>query len=160
MRGRAATISARISSVTFMTSKSAETAAVTGLAAARAADGLEDLDVVALGQPDVLAGHARRSPAGVAHPPREALRDHAVDRRRDEVGLDAHVDEPHRRARRVVGVQRGEHEVAGERGVDRDVGALAVADLADHDDVGVGAHDGAQTGGEGQSGCARRPGSG
>ncbi len=44
----------------------------------------------------------------------------------------------------VVGVQRGEHQVPGERGLDRDLRGLAVADLADHDHVGVGAHDRAQ----------------
>ena len=44
----------------------------------------------------------------------------------------------------VVRVQRREDEVAGERGLDRDLGRLGVADLADHDDVGVLAEDGAQ----------------
>ena len=53
--------------------------------------------------------------------------------------------------RRVVGVQRGEHEVAGERRLDRDLRGLAVADLADHDDVGVGAHHRAQARGERQA---------
>ena len=42
---------------------------------------------------------------------------------------------------RVVRVERREHQVAGERGVDGDVGRLEVADLADHDHVGVLAHD-------------------
>ena len=49
---------------------------------------------------------------------------------------------------RVVGVQRREHEVAGERRLDRDLRGLAVADLADHDHVGVGADHRAQPGGE------------
>jgi hypothetical protein len=39
-------------------------------------------------------------------------------------------------------VQRGEHQVAGERGLDADRGGLLVAHLADHDDVGVGAQKG------------------
>ena len=34
-------------------------------------------------------------------------------------------------------MQRREHHVARERRVDRDLGRLAVADFADHDDVGV-----------------------
>ena len=34
--------------------------------------------------------------------------------------------------------------MAGERGLDRDLRGLQVADLADHDDVGVLAQDGAQ----------------
>ncbi len=44
----------------------------------------------------------------------------------------------------VVGVDRGQHQVAGERGLHRDLGGLAVADLADHDLVGVVAQDRAQ----------------
>ncbi len=52
---------------------------------------------------------------------------------------------------RVVGVQGGEHQVAGQRGLDGDLGGLVVADLADHDDVGVLAQEGAQRGGEGQA---------
>jgi len=38
---------------------------------------------------------------------------------------------------RVVGVQGGEDEVAGQGGLDGDLGGLEVADLADHDDVRV-----------------------
>ena len=37
----------------------------------------------------------------------------------------------------VVGVDRREHEVAGQGGAEADLGGLLVADLADHDDVGV-----------------------
>ena len=42
------------------------------------------------------------------------------------------------------------HQVAGQRGLDGDLGRLAVADLADQDDVGVLAQDRAQAGGERQ----------
>ena len=52
---------------------------------------------------------------------------------------------------RVVGVQRREHEVAGERGLDRDLGGLEVADLADHDDVRVLPQERAQRGREVQA---------
>src|SRR5690606_36481646 len=41
----------------------------------------------------------------------------------------------------IVGVQRRQHQVAGERGLDRDARGLQVAHLADHDDVRVLAHD-------------------
>ena len=58
------------------------------------------------------------------------------------------------RARGVVGVQRGEHHVAGQRRLDRDPRRLRVADLADHHDVGVGAQDRAQPGGEVEPGLA------
>ena len=44
-----------------------------------------------------------------------------------------------------------EHEVARERRLDGDLRRLAVADLADHDDVGVGTHHRAQAGGERQA---------
>ena len=81
---------------------------------------------------------------------RETLGEDAVDGRRDEVRLDAHLDQPCRRRGRAVGVQRRQHEVAGEGGLDRDPRALAVAHLADHDDVRIGAHDRAQPGLEGQ----------
>ena len=54
--------------------------------------------------------------------------------------------------RRVVGVQGREHEVTGERGLDGDLRGLVVADLTDEHDVGVGAQDRAQRGGEGQPG--------
>ena len=64
--------------------------------------------------------------AELAHQP---LRHHAVDGGGDQEGLDAHVDQPPERAGGVAGVQGGEHHVAGERGLDRDVGGLAVADL-------------------------------
>jgi hypothetical protein len=37
----------------------------------------------------------------------------------------------------VVGVERREHEVARERGVDGDLDGLLVADLADHDHVRI-----------------------
>ena len=46
--------------------------------------------------------------------------------------------------RRIVGVQRREHEVAGLRGLHRDLRGLRVADLADQDDVGILPQDRAQ----------------
>jgi hypothetical protein len=54
-----------------------------------------------------------------------------------------HVDD-------VVGVDGGEHQVAGQRRVDRDLRGLVVADFADHDLVGVVAQDRAQPAREGQ----------
>ena len=41
-------------------------------------------------------------------------------------------------------MERREDEVPGQRGLDGDLGGLAVTDLADHDHVGVGAHHRAQ----------------
>ena len=45
--------------------------------------------------------------------------------------------------RRVVGVQRAEHEVAGHGGADGDIGGFRVADLAHEQDVDVLAQRGA-----------------
>ena len=47
-------------------------------------------------------------------------------------------------------MQRGEHQVAGQRGLDRHFGGFQVADLADHDDVGVLPQQRAQAVGESQ----------
>ena len=41
--------------------------------------------------------------------------------------------------------------MAGQRRLDGDLGGLGVADFADHDDVGILAHDRAQAVGEGQT---------
>ena len=53
--------------------------------------------------------------------------------------------------RRVVRVQRREHHVARERRLQRDLRGLGVADLADHDDVGVLPQDVAQRLGEAEA---------
>ena len=44
-----------------------------------------------------------------------------------------------------------QHEMPGERRLDRDLGRLDIADLADHDHVRVGADHRAQPGGEGEA---------
>jgi hypothetical protein len=67
----------------------------------------------------------------------QALRANQVDRARHQERLDAHVHQAADRARRVVGVQRRQHQVPGQRRLDRDLRRLEVADLADQDDVGV-----------------------
>ena len=51
----------------------------------------------------------------------------------------------------VVGVQRAEHQVAGERGLDRVFGRFQIADFADEHDVRVVTQNGAQRGGERQA---------
>ena len=58
-------------------------------------------------------------------------------RRADEVRLDAEVEQTRDRARRIVRVQRAEHQVAGERRLRRELGGFRVADFADHHDVRV-----------------------
>ena len=91
-----------------------------------------------------LLGRPHRPRALVAGPAHEALGEQAHERRRDEERLDPHVDEARDAAGGVVRVDGREHEVTGERRGDRDLGRLAIADLADHDDVGIVAQERAQ----------------
>src|SRR5690606_20462727 len=62
--------------------------------------------------------------------------------------LQPHVQQTGYRLRRRVGVQRGEHHVPRERGLDRDTTCLQVADLSHHDDVGVLTEERLQRGGK------------
>ena len=108
-----------------------------------AAAGLEDLEACRSSRAAVPASSSacsstsHRLLAVRADLAREALGEDEVDRGGDQERLDAHVEQAGDGRRGVVGVQRGEHQVAGERGLDRDLRGLEVADLADHDDVGV-----------------------
>src|SRR5438270_2443269 len=88
--------------------------------------------------------------AVTAQPPRQALRNDETHRGGDGVGLDPHVDDAGEGLRRIVRVQRGQHQVAGLRRLDGDLGRLEVADLAHHDDVRVLAEEGAHGRGESQ----------
>src|SRR5918994_3025491 len=113
-------------------------ALVAGAAAAAAAHGLVRLEVEGHVEPGLLErrdaqhGPALAVRAELAHEP---LGDDTHDRRGAQERLDVHFGEARDRRRRVVRVQRRQHEVAGERRLDRDLGRLAVADLADHDHV-------------------------
>ena len=79
----------------------------------------------------------------------QALRDDADETRRQQEGLDAHVAQSRDGADRGVGVQRRQHQVAGERGLHGDLRGFEVADFADHHHVRVLAQDGAQAAREG-----------
>jgi hypothetical protein len=85
--------------------------------------------------------------AQLAH---QALGQYAQQRGTQQEGLHAHVGQAGDGAGRVVGVQRGQHQVAGQRGLDGDLRGFEVADFADHDHVRVLAQDGAQGLGKGQ----------
>ena len=69
-----------------------------------------------------------------AHQP---LGHHRFDRAGDQERLDAHIDQPRVGPGGVVGVQRAEHQVAGERRLDGVLGRFQIADFADQDDVRV-----------------------
>src|SRR5690606_5542973 len=81
-------------------------------------------------------------------PAHQALGEDAVDGGGEQVVLHAHVQQAGDAAGRIVGVQRGQHQVAGQRGLDGDARGFQVAHLADHDDVRILAHDAAQRVGE------------
>ena len=86
----------------------------------------------------------------LADHPHQPLRQNAIQRRNEIVGLDAHVQEAADHVDHVVGVDGSENQVAGQRGVDGDLRCLRVADLAHHDLVRIVAQDGAQAAGERQ----------
>ena len=83
-------------------------------------------------------------------PPDEALGEDAAQARGEQVGLDAHVDETHHGGRRVVRVEGGEDEVAGQRGAHGDLRGLRVARLAHEHHVGILPEDVSETVGERQ----------
>src|SRR5438128_1263460 len=131
----------------------AAAAAVTGVVALLAARGL--VEHAAAGVAHLLRREANlfqflrsgevRHAAVLAENAHQTLRQHAHQRGSDEERLDAHVDETRDRAGRVVGVDGGEDEVAGERRLNRNFRRLQVADLADHDHVRVLSQKASQT---------------
>src|SRR5262245_4467378 len=72
--------------------------------------------------------------ADVSHQP---LGHDALDGARHQKRLHAHIDQTRESARGIVGVQRAEHPVAGERRLNGVLGCLQVADFADQDDIGI-----------------------
>ncbi len=132
-------------------------AAITGAAAALAAAGfvitspaLKPITAKRGSLVESCGRQAARHLAAIAQHPHQALRDHGAQRRLQQKALDAEIDQPRHGGRRGIGMQRGQHEMAGQRGMDRNMRGLGVAHLADHDDVGVLTDEGAHRGGEGQ----------
>ncbi len=74
----------------------------------------------------------------------QALSQNGFDGGRDHERRDPHVLQTRDRAGRVVGVQRAEDEVAGQRGLHGDFGRLQVANLTHQDPVGILPQDGPQ----------------
>ena len=76
-------------------------------------------------------------PAAGTQPPHEPLRNDAEQGGGDDIGLHPHVGQTRQRGRGVVSVKRREHQVAGLRGLHRDLGCFLVADFAHQYDVGI-----------------------
>ena len=115
-------------------------AAIARIAAFSAADPLLEL-VHAIAHPLQRFAQLTRRIIGLAalgadlsHQP---LGENHVQSRADEVRLDAHVHQAGNGGRGIVGVQRAEDEMAGQRGLDCGPGGFVVADFADHDHVGI-----------------------
>ena len=68
---------------------------------------------------------------------KQTLPEHGLEGRRNQKWLDAHVDQTRDRAGRVVRVQGGENEMAGERGLNGDLRRLEIARFTDHDAIGI-----------------------
>src|SRR6476646_5157961 len=72
---------------------------------------------------------------------KQALSHYAEYRRLQEVRRDADVEQTVDRRGRVVRMQRREHEMPGQRGLDRHFRRLEVTDLTHHDDIGILPHE-------------------
>src|SRR5271157_2477359 len=58
-------------------------------------------------------------------------------RRGDKKGLHTHIEQTCNGGRRIIGMKRAQHEVPGERGLDRDLCSFKIAYLTKHYYVGV-----------------------
>src|SRR5713101_1087400 len=81
----------------------------------------------------------------------QALRHDAIQGGDEIIRLNTHVDEASDDVGHVVGVDRGEDQVAGESGLNGDLRGFLVADFADHDLVRIVAQDGTQAASESQA---------
>jgi len=81
----------------------------------------------------------------------ETLRHDGLDGRRHKKRLDAHVNQPRERARRVVRVQRAENQMPGQRRANGDFRRFQIANFTDHDYVRVLPQNMAQSHREGQT---------
>src|SRR5205823_9838664 len=61
----------------------------------------------------------------------------ADQRRSEEIVLDAHIDKPCYCTWRIIRMERAKDQMARKSGPDRNVGSLEIANLSDHDDVGI-----------------------
>ena len=115
---------------------------VTGVVAGAAAAPLEDFHVFRLFRRDAgfderLRWNVELRLAVLANATNESLRTNEMNRGRHEKGLDAHVHQAIHGRGRVVRMQRRQHQVAGESGLDGDLGRLEVSNLTDEYDVRI-----------------------
>ncbi len=132
-------------------------AVIAGAAALAAADGPINPPpaLEALGQReilgDVFGGGGELFAALAAERAHQPLGQHALHATAHQKRLHAHVDHPQEGARGIVGVQRGEHEVPGQRGLHGVLGGFQVADFAHQDHVRIVPQNAPQAGGESES---------
>ncbi len=81
----------------------------------------------------------------LAKSPHKALRDDRTQRRVQQKLLHPQIEQAGKSAGRVTGVHRGKNEVAGQCGLHCHGRRLAIANFTNHDDVGILAHDAAQS---------------
>ena len=89
--------------------------------------------------------------ASAADAPHESLGKHPFQGGRDHEGFHSHVDKSGNGARGVVGVERGEDQVTGQRCLDGDGRRLEVTCFPDHDAVGILTEEGPEYLGECQA---------
>ncbi len=108
---------------------------------------------------EALADRLGRDLAAVlAQLPHQPLRHDAAKRGRDLVRLHSDVHQPGHRVGGIVGVECGEHQVAGQRSLQRDLRGLLVSDLAHQHHVGVLPQNRAQRGRQRSGPPSRSPG--
>ena len=96
----------------------------------------------------LLGTRLHRLGAGRAQHTDQALGDDAVQRRNQVIGIDLHMQKTANHVEHVVGMHRGEYQMAGQRRLHGDLRRFRVTDFADHDLVRVMTQNGAQATGE------------
>ena len=89
--------------------------------------------------------------AAIAQDAHEPLGDHGAQRRFQQKASTPRSSRRGIAAAADLGVQRRQHEMAGQRRVNGDIRGLGVAHFADHDDVWILANEGAHRGGESEA---------
>ena len=92
-----------------------------------------------------------RRAAGGAKPAHQPLRHHGAQGGGEQERFHAEIAQAGDGAGGIIGVQRRQHEVAGERGLHGNAGGFGVADFADHHHVWILPQDGAQPGGKAEA---------